>query len=47
MGNEGLWVVDVSGSWDKMSFLLLCATSLLPLPSVEFPCLVELVLTQG
>jgi hypothetical protein len=41
VGNEGLCVVGVSGSWDKRSFLLLCATSLLSLPSLEFPCPVE------
>jgi hypothetical protein len=37
VGNEGLWVVGVSGSWDKISFLLFCATSLLSLPSLGIP----------
>jgi hypothetical protein len=47
VGNEGLWVVGVSGSWDKRSFLLFCATSLLSLPSLEFPCPVEFSPSSG
>jgi hypothetical protein len=35
--NEGLSVVAVSVSWDKISFLLSFATSLLSLPNLEFP----------
>jgi hypothetical protein len=47
MGNEGMWVVGVSGSWDKISFLLFYATSLLSLPSLEFPCPVEFSPSSG
>jgi hypothetical protein len=47
VGNECLWVVDVSGSWDKRSFLLFCATSLLSLLSLEFPCSMEFSPSSG
>jgi hypothetical protein len=47
VGNEGLWVVGVSGSWDKISFLLFGATSLLSLPSLEFPYPVEFSPSSG
>jgi hypothetical protein len=39
VGNEGMWVVGITGSWDKISFLLFCATSLLSLPSLGIPLL--------
>ena len=47
VGNEILWVVGISGSWDKISFVLFCATSLFSLPSLEFACLVEFSLSSG
>jgi hypothetical protein len=47
VGNEGLCVVGISGSWDKISFLFLCETSLFSLASLEFPFPVEFSPSSG